>query len=250
MENEKVIAYYFFVAFNLLFFGPLKAQNNDSIIKVAAATKMFSSVIFFPSATMSYPSPVIGISGSLFINIVEVELGALYSRKFDLVRPPNTGSYYYPIYPDYPSISYVQDYLNFYILANVKLGQVKKHHFSVNVGLLFRKNLSWSSDTLKSKFEHQPNSSIHTLAESSIGVSMIGGFRYTCHFNPKLNLVTGLDVGSNLSTEYYVNGFHTQAELVNYPKPIEPVVQIGLSIGMQFMISKKESVFYSDKRFN
>lgn len=216
-------------------------------VKTAFSTKVFGGGLLFPSPTFSYPSPWIGMSGSVFINQFEVEAGVSYFRKYDLQKAPNIGTEQVPVYA-YQSISFIQDYLNFYALLNIKLSQEKRHVFSGYVGLNFRKNLSWSSDTTYNDDTHNRNEKIETLAQASVGISIIGGIRYTYICNKRLNLITGADLGIAIEKEYYVpEGSLTPQELYYYPKPIEPTFQIGVSLGLQFMLSKNRPRFLTER---
>lgn len=234
------------ILFPFLFLFSINSFAQDTV-KTAFSTKVFGGGLLFPSPTFSYPSPWVGISGSVFINQFEVEVGVSYFRKYDLQKPPNIGTEQVPVYA-YQSISFIQDYLNFYALLNIKLSQEKRHVFSGYVGLNFRKNLSWSSDTTNNDNSHNRNEKIETLAVRSVGISIIGGLRYTYICNKRLNLITGADLGIAIEKEYYVpEGSLTPQELVYYPKPIEPTFQIGVSLGLQFMLSKNKPRFLAER---
>ncbi len=221
------------------------AQGNDSVAKISLATKVFTGGVIFPSKYMSYPSPQAGISFSMYTGNVEIELGSLYYRKFDIMPKENYGTDMSPIYPDYQSLKFIQDYLNFYSLVNIKMTQIKRHIFSGYVGLSFRKNITWSSDTLKDDGSHRINNHITTKAGRSIGISIIGGVRHTYLINKRFNLVTGFEFGATFVNEFFVpDGMYSQTELKDYHKPIEPTAQLGLSIGLQFMLRPKQTSFF------
>jgi hypothetical protein len=235
------------VLFGLLCFSASALVAQDTA-KTAFSAKVTGGGLLFLAPTFIYPSPTVSVTGSAFINHFEIEVGVSYFRKYDRQKATNMGTDQAPVYPNYQSIFFVQDYINFHALLNVKLTQEKKHVISAYVGFNFRKNISWSADTLMNDFTHKRNAHIKTLATPSVGISVIGGLRYTYICNKTLNLVTGLDAGIAIEEEYYVPaGSLTPQELVYYPKPIEPKFQIGLSLGLQLMLSKKRPRFLTVK---
>jgi hypothetical protein len=232
----------FLFILSYLFFSLVSTAQDT--VKTAFSTKVTGGGLLFLSPTFIYPSPWVGLSGSAFINNFEIEVGVSYFRKFDEQKATNIGTDQVPVYPNYKSIFFIQDYINFHALLNIKLTQEKKHVISAYVGFNFRKNLSWSSDTLYNDGTHNRNAQVKTKATPSVGISVIGGLRYSYICNKTLNLVTGLDAGIAIEEEYYVPvGSLTPQELLYYPKPIEPKFQIGVSLGLQFMLSKKRPRF-------
>jgi len=197
----------------------------------------------FPSPTLSSPSPMAGLSGSVFINYFEVEFGAYYYRKYDLDKAPNIGSAQVPVY-SYQSVSFVQDYLNIYGILNIKITHEKKHIISGYFGVTLRKQLSWSSDTLQNNSSHVRNDKIKTKIEPSAGISLLGGFRYTFMCNKFMNLVTGIDAGISVEEEFTAPEGLTDDEKLEYQKPYEPKFQFGLSFGIQFMLTKKKARYF------
>lgn len=199
--------------------------------------------MMFPSPTLSYPSPQAGLTASAFVNFFEIELGAYYYRKYDLEKAPNVGSAQVPVY-NYQSVSFVQDYLNITATLNIKMTHVKNHIISGYFGFAFRKQLSWSNDTLHNDASHVRNEKIKTKIEPGLGVSLLGGFRYTYSCNKFFNLVTGVDAGISIEEEFTMPAGLDVDQIPSYPKPLEPKFQLGLSLGFQFMLSKKKGRYF------
>jgi len=189
-----------------------------------------------------------GLSTSIFVNAFEFEIGAYYYRKYDRQVPENTGTPQVPVYP-YQHVSYVQDYINMYVLMNTKMMQQKRHIITGYFGLGFRKNLSWSSDTLYNDNTINRNPKVTTKAERGVGVSLLGGFKYVYMCTKFFNLVTGINAGISIEEEYSVIPYdYTPEELLEYQRPIEPRFQLGLSVGFQFMLSKKKGKFFIQRK--
>lgn len=231
---------FFFIL--LFFLLPISLFSQDTS-KTVFAIKPYGGIDLFLSPTLSYPSPVAGLSGSVFINYFEVEFGASYYRKYDLEKAVNVGTAQVPVY-NYQSVSFVQDYINMYGILNIKMTQEKKHIISGYVGFAFRKQLSWCSDTLQTDNSHSRNEKIKTKIEPTVGISLLGGFRYTYICNKFLNLTTGINAGISIEEEFVVPDGLAPQKLVDYPKPYEPKFQLGLSFGLQFMLSKRKGRYF------
>jgi hypothetical protein len=227
----------------LLFFS--KTGFSQDTAKTVFAIKPYTSIAIFPSPTLSYPSPFAGLGGSVFLNKFEIEFGTVWYRKYDNEKAPNIGTAQVPVY-NYQSVSFVQDYINMYGILNIRMTKEKRHIISGYVGFAFRKQLSWSSDTLQNNSSHTRNEKIKTKIEPTVGISILGGFRYTYMCNKYLNLVTGLDAGISIEEEFTQPVGLQPDEIVEYPKPYEPKFQFGLSFGFQFMLSKKTGRYFVD----
>lgn len=213
----------------------------DSVPKanIGFATKLFAGPYFYPSGYAASPGPGAGLSVSLFAGRFEIETGAIYFRKFDQILAPGESS-------PYQSVFHTQDYLNAFILTNIKIAQIKRNIFSGYVGLAFRKNLNWNTDTLLDDGSHRTADDVQTSSQRTVGITLLAGVRHMCFFTPKICLVTSLDLGDNLYNEFHApTGDH--AETINiYPPPPEPDFQIGFSIGIQFVLAGKAGRFYKE----
>jgi hypothetical protein len=237
---KKISAIFFVVSIS---FASAAIAFSQDTSKTVFAIKPYGGIAMFPSPTLSLPSPIGGLSGSVFINYFEVEFGVSYYRKYDSEKAVNVGTTQVPVY-NYRSVSFVQDYINMYGILNIKMTQEKRHIISGYVGFAFRKQLSWRSDTLQNNNSHARNEKIKTKVEPTVGISILGGFRYTYKANKFLNLVTGLDAGISIEEEFSVPDGLTDQEKVEYPKPYEPRFQLGISFGIQFMLSKKMGKYF------
>jgi hypothetical protein len=248
---KRISKLFILVCFIICITGSAFSQDDSIVVNsISVAAKIYAGGLIFPSPSLSYPSPMGGIGFSVFIKSFELEAGTYYYRKFDRIPEPDVGKLPGP-HPPYHPISYVQDYLNFYLAGNIKIAQYKKNLFSAYVGVLLRKNVSWSSDTLMDDGTHRSNKNITTKANRSIGISVIAGLRYTRICSDHINLIVGADLGASFENEYDVpNGPQTTQSMAQYPKPIEPAFQMGLSVGVQFMLSKRRTAFFYGNKGN
>jgi hypothetical protein len=242
----KKILHIIFSAAVICGYFPIRAQNIvvDSIPKrssVAFATKAFVGGYFFPAEFAGYPGPAAGLSASLFVGRFEIEAGACYYHKFDQALPKNSPA-------AYRSVFHQQDYMSGYILTNIKIVQIKKNVFSGYLGVSFRKNLGWNTDTLLNDGAHRKNDQVTTAAPKTVGISLLGGVRYIHFFTPRICLVTGLDLAENIYNEFHLpGGTYTPTEMKAYPLPPEPQFQLGFSVGIQFVLAGRASGFYKEK---
>ena len=214
--------------------------NKTKIVPVAFGTKIFGGAYFFPERFMKYPGPGVGGSLSLFIGRFEIEAGALYYHKFDEVLPsdPNTASY--------RNIFHNQDYINAFLLTNIKIVQVKRNVFSGYLGFSLRRNIGWNTDTLMLDNSHRINSRPVSPASRTVGVSVLAGVRYYHFFTPGIAFVASLDLAKNVYDEYRLPGGTHDADISAYNRPPEPNFQLGFSVGLQFRLAGNNSGFYRE----
>jgi hypothetical protein len=207
--------------------------------KVGFATKIFAGPYFYPSGYAASPGPAAGLSLSLFAGRFEIETGACYFRKFDQTLAPGESS-------PYQSVFHTQDYLNAFILTNIKIAQVKRNVFTGYLGLSFRKNLNWNTDTLLDDGSHREASNVQTSAQRTVGLTLLAGVRHMYFFSPRICLVTSLDLGDNIYNEFrYPAGDHADSQNL-FPPPPEPDFQIGFTVGVQFTLAGRPGKFYKE----
>lgn len=217
----------------------IQLDAQDSIVKpspkAGLGAKVFAGGYFFPSAFSAYPGPAAGGSLSLFASRFEIETGFLYFRKYARTEPATENILGQP---HFQSVFHTQDYLNGYLLVNIKIVQKKHNVFSGYLGVSIRKNIDWSTDTTMGDGTHVITNNTKSNAHRTVGVSMLGGVRYMYFFTPRICFVGSLDLAANVSNEFqippegYANG-----ESPTLRRPPEPEYQIGFSVGIQFVLA-------------
>jgi len=218
-----------------------QSMHVDSLPRpnIGFATKIYAGPYFYPNGYAASPGPAAGLSASVFAGIFEIEAGACWFRKFDQILAPGLN-------PNYQSVFHTQDYLNAFLLTNIKIAQVKRNVFIGYVGVAFRKNLNWNTDTLLNDGSHRTTSNVQTSAQRTVGISLLAGVRYMYFFSPRMCLVTSLDLGDNIYNEFhYSPGDHADTQNI-FPPPPEPDFQIGFSLGLQFTLAGRPGKFYKE----
>jgi hypothetical protein len=225
---------FLFGGISVLLLSCIQLHGQDSIPhpkNLGLGAKVLGGGYFFPSAFSGYPGPGAGASLSFFAGRFEIETGFLYYRKYARTLPDNE-NILGPAH--FQSVFHIQDYVNGYILTNIKIAQKKQNVFSGYLGLSFRKNMRWSTDTTMADGSHKITDRTTSNAERTVGISLLGGVRYMYFFTPRICFVGSLDLAGNVYSEYHIP---TGDSNITLRRPPEPEYQIGFSAGIQFILA-------------